>query len=156
MGENADQEDVAYLLERISGILNDGAYATSTTNSKDGLVTTNLYVLQLSSSQAVKNAYYGVLGTTAALNQRPSPSYTNLAAAYNADAAMKVAASFVKQRLGSLTETTSNANTASGQTYFDYDYTGKASMVAVKTSDGDTNYFVAFAVTQTCTEKTMG
>ena len=152
-GEDATAALVEGQLRFISGILDDGAYAYYAGNSKDGLVTTNLYVIKLSSSEANNTVKYAAY----APGQNGATANGYVGWVYNADAAMKATAQFVNTYIASLLYKTTyvEGQTLSGQDYFDYDYTGKASMVTAKTANGDTNYYIAFTITQTCTEGTV-
>ena len=147
-GEDATVATVTSQLRYISGILNDGVYARTTANSKDGLVTTNLYVVKLDTSAANNMVPYTVYtGTTATTGT----AYVGRVA--NADAAMVAASTFVDRYIAAnLLSTTFVDGSNIGTKYYDYDYTGKAAMVTAKTSDGNTSYYIAFTITQTCTE----
>ena len=70
------------------------------------------------------------------------------------EAAEKRFVNEIDEAASKLTATTKvKGQTAAGHTYYDFTYTGKASMVSVTTVDGTVDYYMLVSVTQTCNAK---
>ncbi len=74
---------------------------------------------------------------------------------WSEDAAINKVASEINTMIANyLLDTTysekKGSETKEGETYYDYSYTGKASMVSVDNTDGTTDYYFFYVVTQTC------
>ena len=71
--------------------------------------------------------------------------------AWSEDAAVNLVASYLDGQIKLLKDTTYVEKvTPAGHTFYDFSYTGKASMVSVQNAAGDYDYYFAIVVTQTC------
>ena len=70
-------------------------------------------------------------------------------------AAEKLAAAAIDAVVAGLDDTTLDSDTKNDQKYYDFSYTGKVSMVSSTANDGSVNYYYAFVITQTATQKTL-
>ena len=73
--------------------------------------------------------------------------------ALSQEAALNTAAEKADSLIAQLAKTSKEVKT--GEKYYSYSYDGNISMVSVTAIDGTTNYYVAYVVNQTVTEKTL-
>ena len=73
---------------------------------------------------------------------------------WSEDAAAQMTADYINDVVSQLAATTYEKGVTT-EDYFDYTYTGTVSIVSVKGLDGNTNYFVAYTVTQTAAKETI-
>lgn len=73
--------------------------------------------------------------------------------ALSEEAALNVVAEKADSLIAQLAKTSKEVQT--GEKYYSYSYDGNISMVSVTAIDGTTNYYVAYVVNQTVTEKTL-
>ena len=130
-GEGATDTDVESQMRLLNGMKDKNWYTDTTANdeAKAGSTVTNLYVEKFDSSDY-----------------------------WNEKAVVKAAAnSFMTSLMegtGALDENNwKTAVDADKDSYLAYGYTGNVVMVSVTTVDGTTNYYVAYTVTQTVSEK---
>ena len=73
--------------------------------------------------------------------------------ALSEEAALNIVAEKADSLIAQLAKTSKEVKT--GEKYYSYSYDGNISMVSVTAIDGTTNYYVAYVVNQTVTEKTL-
>ena len=73
--------------------------------------------------------------------------------ALSEEAALNIVAEKADKLIAALAKTSHEVKT--GEKYYSYSYDGNVSMVSAKAIDGTTNYYVAYVVNQTVTEKTL-
>ena len=73
--------------------------------------------------------------------------------ALSEEAALNIVAEKADELIAALAKTSYVGET--GEKYYSYSYDGTVSMVSAKAIDGTTNYYVAYVVNQTVTEKTL-
>ena len=123
-GQGADEYAVESDVRYITGILNTGLWIeeTNTDKSVDGATAT------------VSDCFV-----------------INSANAWTEEAAINMAAEKADEYIAALIDTTYEKGvTEADETYYDYSYTGKVSMVKVDNTTGTTDYYFFYAVTQTC------
>ena len=129
-GQNALPQAVGQQVSFITGIISDSsAFVATDAASKDGLTITRMYADKLNSKDNnvwTEEAAVKTMGRT-----------------INTDAAKLKDTTYVK------------GTTQADQPYFNYTYTGKASMVSVNNTDGTVDYYFVYTITQTCAEATL-
>ena len=140
-GQDADESSIYSEIRYITGLVDDGAYVSDDDDSADGLTITNLYVMKLSTDA---DYTYNVTNPTGVGSVKIGTVWTD-------EAAIEGASRVIDAIAAKLDDTTYEKDkTEADATYYDYSYTGNASMVSVKTVDGGTNFYFAWTITQTC------
>ena len=135
-GQGADWDDVSQDVQYITGLVSKGTFiwkgtynnvlVDNTTDSVDGATATFARCIQLNSSS-------GVWSEEAAINK--------VASEIDGIASVLLDTTYSEEK---------DNETEEGETYYDYSYTGTASMVSVDNTDGTTDYYFFYTITQTC------
>ena len=126
-GQGAGMETVEGYVAYITGVVGSDKFATTNDDSKDGLVLTKVYTQKYNSSSN---------------------------SVWTEEAAVNKMAAEVDKEIKTLVDTTyseeAGKETEAGDTYYDYSYTGTASMVSVENTRGYVDYYFIYTITQTC------
>ena len=153
-GEGASAAAVKTDVRYITGISDTTySFADADNESKDGLELTQLYVVKLDSE--VNNQLNAT--TTMVRNPHTLTALTmTVGQVWNEDAAVAGMGRVIDAYAALLKDTTYvDGRTQADATFYNYSYTGTASMVSVDCSDGTVDYYFAFTVTQTTAEDTL-